>query len=318
MPITHFANNEAHNNGKYGLRIFTGRNHNGEGLPGFYPRAIDSCAKPSADNPFAPAVFRSQFSWRNGINGITFGSVAALQLVDAVVADNVVRGVEGTAADGIQSGPSSSTQMRGPWGANLLVRPTFIAHALNSCPACNPSWRPPLRRSAFTAGSFSRVGLMTPASWGLTVENATFVNYDRPGFIAVAGFAKASPAGAGYDFINNGGFETRFRGTRWTAGSVYRSQFRWQSEFLITDLDGTFAEQPFCAGCHVLSSPLLTATDAFPDCYYDARYDGSVCKPSYNVVLVGFDAAKTCGPCFHPQIRLSYATPTVERHCFVL
>ena len=55
----------------------------------------------SADNPFAPAVFHSQFSWRNGLNGITFGSVAALQLVDAVVADNVVRGVEATAADGL-------------------------------------------------------------------------------------------------------------------------------------------------------------------------------------------------------------------------
>ena len=43
-----------------------------------------------------------------------------------------------------------------------------------------------------------------------------------------------------------------------------------------------------------------------PDCYYDARYTGSVCKPNYNVVTMGFSADKPCGPCFHPSIRLSY------------
>ena len=30
-PIKLMDGNEAHNNGKYGLRIFTGLNHNGEG-----------------------------------------------------------------------------------------------------------------------------------------------------------------------------------------------------------------------------------------------------------------------------------------------
>ena len=45
IPISHLANNEAHNNGRYGLRIFTGRSaHNGEGVPGFYPRTADPCA----------------------------------------------------------------------------------------------------------------------------------------------------------------------------------------------------------------------------------------------------------------------------------
>ena len=58
--------NEAHNNGKYGLRIFTGSNHNGEGLPGFYPRKVDSCAPVSETNPFEPADFTNFFSWRNG------------------------------------------------------------------------------------------------------------------------------------------------------------------------------------------------------------------------------------------------------------
>ena len=80
----------------YGLRIFTGTSaHNGGGVPGFYPKSADSCAEVSEENSFVRAYFRNQFSWRNGRNGITFGSVAALQIVDAVVADNNMRGIEG-------------------------------------------------------------------------------------------------------------------------------------------------------------------------------------------------------------------------------
>ena len=45
-----------------------------------------------------------------------------------------------------------------------------------------------------------RLGLETPAWFGLTVRNSTFVNFDRNGTIAVAGFAKALPPGAGYSF----------------------------------------------------------------------------------------------------------------------
>ena len=303
--------NEAHNNGKYGLRIFTGLNHNGEGLPGFYPRKVDSCAPVSKSNPFEPAEFTNFFSWRNGHNGITFGSVAALRIVDAVVADNLMRGIEATGADGIAPGSmdllaSSMTALRGPWGANVIVRPIIIGHAQDGCPACDHSQRPVYPASGGPAGyGPMRLGLTTAAAWGLTVENATFINYDRPGMAAVAGSAKMVPANAGYDFIGNGGAETRFSGTRWVE-SQYRARWRWQSEALLTDVDGTFAEQPFCAGCHVLKSNLLATHDAFPDCYQDKRYDGSVCKPSYSFVVAGFKATPPCGPCANPPIRLSY------------
>ena len=97
-----------------------------------------------------------------------------------------------------------------------------------------------------------RVGLIQPAWLGLVVENATFVNYDRHGMIAVGGFAKAIPQPhTGYDFRNAGAMETRFSGTRWYQ-SDYRVRWRWDDEALFTDMDGTFCEQPFCAGCHVL------------------------------------------------------------------
>ena len=315
VPISHHNNNEAHNNGKYGLRIFTGRNHNGEGLPGFYPRTLDACAPVSATNTFAPAEFKGQFSWRNGHNGITFGSVAALRIIDAVVADNVMRGVEGLGADGVVNGVGSSiTKLRGwGWGANKLVRPVFIGHAQENCPACDHSWSPlfatvdkPARFGSFGPSGHVRLGLMNPAWWGLTVENATFIQYDRDGMIAVAGFSKAFPPGAGYDFYANGGMETRFVGTKWVESAHHRVRFRWDEEMLLTDVDGTFTEQAFCAGCHVMRSALLVSQDAFPDCFYDARYHGHVCKPNYHFVNVGFWVKPVTPPAINPPIRLSY------------
>lgn len=56
--------------GRYGLRIFTGQSaHNGEGVPGFYPRESEPCAPVSVENPFKIARFLRQYSWRNGKNG---------------------------------------------------------------------------------------------------------------------------------------------------------------------------------------------------------------------------------------------------------
>ena len=61
-------------------------------------------------------------------------------------------------------------------------------------------------------------------------------------------FAKAAPPGVGYNFLFNGGMEIRFVGTRWI-GNIYRSRFRWQAEYFITDVDGSFADQRFCDHC---------------------------------------------------------------------
>ena len=306
-PITLLDGNEAHNNGKYGLRIFTGTNHNGEGLPGFYPRKVDSCAPVSPSNPFEPAVFSNFFSWRNGHNGITFGSVAALRIVDAVVADNVMRGIESVGADSISGGIASMGQMRGPWGANLLVRPVIIGHAQDGCPACNTSKKPHFESGPVGWGSVNnglvRLGMTQPASWGLTVINATFINYDRLGMVAVGGFSK--PDGPGYSFQGNYGGETRFSGTRWITSS-HRMRWRWNDVHLVTDVDGTFADEPFCAGCHVVRSGLMASTSAFPDCFHDARYDASVCKPNYHFVTLGFLTQPPCGPCSNTPARLSY------------
>ena len=142
-PLLWFNRNEGHNNGRYGLRIFTGLSpHNGEGQPGFYPKKEQPCKPVSATNTFVRAYFQKQFSWRNQRNGISFGSVAAMNIVDAVVADNVQRGVEGTGADGEATGFDSITKVRGKWGENKISNTLFIAHSLEGCPSCDHDWRP--------------------------------------------------------------------------------------------------------------------------------------------------------------------------------
>ena len=301
IPIYHFADNEAHNMGKYGLRIFTGLSpHNGEGMPGFYPKS-DPCAPVSATNPFKTARFVRQYSWRNTRNGITVGSVAAVHIIDAVVADNNMVGVEMLGATGVKFGLTTPSKLRGPWGSNKLIGTVFIGHPLPPPGHARPDhlWRPffPQKRGNPKSQRWgdARLGVVCPTWRGLTVENATFINYDRPGMIAVGGYPQALPDPAvGYAFGNMGGYETRFSGITWLQ-SNYRVKWRWNDEAVYTDLDGTFADQPFCGaprgqahGCHVLSNGLVTNFKSFPNCYHDARYDGPVCKPDYNVVEFGF------------------------------
>ena len=314
VPLLHFDNNEGHNMGKYGLRIFTGKSpHNGEGLPGFYPRLVDPCAPVSAINTFVVARFRRQFSWRNGRNGITFGSVAAMQIIDAKVADNNMRGMEGTGADGISDDGNADATMtmsklRGPWGLNKLIRPIFIGHD-QPCPACDQSFVPhfPDKDSplgfGFPAAAVGpgypnrtvRLGLVQAAWLGLVVENATFINYDRQGVIAVGGFAKAIPPTPAYDMIDAGSAETRFLGTRWVQ-SPNRVKWRWADEALFNDLDGTFCDHPTWKGCFVLRNDMLGENpNVWPDCYVDNRYDGIVCKRDYHVVAAGIGLVLNSG-----------------------
>ena len=110
--------------------------------------------------------------------GITVGSVAAVQIVDAVVVDNAMRGVEMTGADGVSPGLDTSTKLRGPWGLNKLIGVKFVGHDRN-CPACPHSWRPYFSPAEGNPKSQkwgdARLGLVCPAWFGLNVENCTFI-----------------------------------------------------------------------------------------------------------------------------------------------
>ena len=95
-------------------------------------------------------AFERLYSWRNGRNGMTVGSVGGFQLIDAVLADNNERGIEILGADSAASSGQSNAVMdqvraghlagagplwsvgklRGPWGSNVLKGTTIIGHAL--------------------------------------------------------------------------------------------------------------------------------------------------------------------------------------------
>ena len=262
----------------------------------------------SQTNPFEIARFRGMYAWRQGKNGISFGSVAGMQIIDAVVVDNNMRGVEGTGADGTREGLDSMTKLRGPWGSNKLINTLFVGHHL-SCPNCDQAFVPnfpagvadgklsprgfwvPDAISNGYPGATVRIGFETACWLGLTVENATFINYDRQGMVAVGGFAKAIPPGYLYDFWDAGGMETRFSGTKWFQ-TTKRVRWRWNNELLLVDLDGSFCDRPSwsAVGCQVVRNDLvLQNAHSFPDCYMDGRYDGSVCKSSTtHLVKAGF------------------------------
>ena len=200
IPLLWWADNEAHSNGRYGLRI-----HSPSRLGGFYPKESDSCAEASPTNRYQAAHFIRQFSWRNTKNGMTVTSVAAFNGDDWVSADNCQRNVEMVGADGVAFGDGSKTKLRGGWEVNFLRRPMIIGHDL-PCPLCDRSGLVPYSTSVRTSGANAlpagqeadqvlychdkkgettasenygmpvRIGIQTPAALGLIVENATFIN----------------------------------------------------------------------------------------------------------------------------------------------
>ena len=74
------------------------------------------------------------------------------------------------------------------------------------------------------------------------------------------------------------------------------------NEALFTDLDGTFTEN--APGCTVMHDNLLADPRAFPECYQDERYSGTVC--------CGCASSPTPPTCVYtpPKLRLQLAS-----HC---
>ena len=92
--------------------------------------------------------------------------------------------------------------------------------------------------------------------------------------------------------------ETRFSGTTWHQ-SDKRVHWRWVDEAILTDLDGTFTDN--APGCTVVHNNLVSDPRAFPECYQDPRYSGTVCC-GLKFVTVGMspsDAMLVLGPDKH-------------------
>ena len=291
--IREFSDNAAHSNHKYGLRV-----HHSVG--GFWPRE-SPCGRPSDTNRWKQAVAKRYFGWRNAINGVTLTRVAAFALVDLKVVDNLARGVE---MPGVEAGKGDKRHLLGPWGlhANVITgalfvgftRETELGATVGPFGSAEAPFRtpyvtdgiiqhcPPGNGGRASASGFGcegqRIGLETAAWHRLTVSNATYANY-RDNAVANTGMARVGLYGGG------GGWETKFQGIVWS-NAARRVRWRWHSEAIFTDLDGTFTGMG--AGYFAASTPLLSSREAFPECSYDWRYAGSICSSALRMVRMEF------------------------------
>lgn len=287
-PLLRFADNEAHNNGKAGMRLGS--------ASGMYAPKRNPCKAVGHHNPYQTAEFLRTYVWRNKQKGVIVGALAAVHLVDFVTADNgwkniEFRGVMETKAQG-------GFGLDGGWGAVALVRPLIVGHDL-PCPQCD---RDPalLAYGAKLEGWGSgfdgfprpwiRHGIATPHNTGLYVTGATFINFDRSSMIAVTG-AHHNCEECPYGIQAANGVETRFRATTWIE-SDYRVRWRWANEAMFRDLDGTFTQRDFCENpkqhqqCVVASNSIISDRRAMPECYPDRRYSWGVCKGDTQLLSV--------------------------------
>jgi hypothetical protein len=92
-PVGRFANNHAHSNGRYGLRIF----HNM--VPRTFPcKPIvydhTNTTDPFWQNPIITANFDNLTSWKNKRNGAIAGKVGDVRFHNFKTADNILAGIE--------------------------------------------------------------------------------------------------------------------------------------------------------------------------------------------------------------------------------
>lgn len=285
-----FENNTAHSNLKYGLRVY-------HTVGGFWPRQRP-CVGASDTNLWNQAHVRRYSGWRNAINGVTLSRIAAFAMHDVHLVDNLVRGVEYPGAEQNED----SMAFLGPWGLDMNViqgalivgytRETEFGAVIPPFGSPSKLFYPPKvitdgiikhcppgnggRASESGFGCEGRrMGIETQAWHRLTVSNATFVNFNHNVY-AVTGFARVGLLKGG------GGWHSHFQGISWS-NAAKRVGWRWDSEGVFTDLDGTFTG--IGPGYFAASNPLLRNPEAFSECTAtDPRYSGPLCSPALRMV----------------------------------
>eukprot|EP00741_Cyanophora_paradoxa_P015378 tig00020876_g14844.t1 len=239
-PLGEFRNNTAHSSGRYGFRIF----------PEFYPSTV-----PFVRNRPAPAVFHNFTTYANGRNGFTATAVSWVTFRDMILVDNKRFGFEVT---GVHPGEDGWIDMA--FGGTLgrgNHRNSFenISRAEDIVVVGSSQYNP-------TRGE-GRVGVWTPKSYGFTISNVTFVNFEGEGDAVFEPGAKAHS--------RQGGFNTwveklKFENVYWYA------RYAWQDVGIVTDVDGTLTGTP--GGQILMPTP---HTLALPECSHPPGWRSAVC-----------------------------------------
>jgi hypothetical protein len=247
IPVLEFRGNQAHSNGKYGLRIF------------------------DIYEPNAPSVIRDLFVWRNGKVGWT-GTVIGQIGFDGVVA----------VQNGQQVAEFRATRVTS-WDVCFIRNALFVDYTgLPLAPSFSATED---GFDDFIEMGGPAGGILFPwnenAGGGMSVSNVTFVNFHLP---CLRGCAHCGRGGS--PVIGDGAFETRFEGMRFV-NSTQRALFRHPNEAFFYDLDGSLTgsgvRENWLRGgivkgsSFVGTSPLLPPDKCTPSSLSTTGTGGSVC-----------------------------------------
>ena len=200
IPVLEFRGNEAHSNGKYGLRIF------------------------DIFEPDEPSVIRDLFVWRNGKVGWTATVIGQIGF-DGVVAVQNGQHVFESRALSVKS-----------WDVSFIRNSLFVDYT--GLPLARSFAATEDGFDGFEEmGGSMKGGILFPwnnlAGGGMTVSNVTFVNFKHA---CLRGCAHCGRGGS--PVFGDGAFETRFQGMRFV-NSSQRALFRHPNEAFFYDLDGS-------------------------------------------------------------------------------
>jgi hypothetical protein len=234
IPTIDFRENEAHSNGKYGLRIF------------------------DIYLPNAPSVIRDLFVWRNGKTGWTATVVGQIGF-DGVV--SIQNGVNLFEAREIQVNTWDVCYIRNALFVDYTGLPLADSYAM-----IQDEFDEDIEVLVKMGGPMKQgllFGWTAPEfSGGMTVSNATFVNFVHA---CMRGCAHCGRGGS--PVVGDGAFETRFEGIKFV-NSSQRALFRHPNEAFFYDLDGTLTgsgvREDFVGGGSVKGSSLVGTSVLLP------------------------------------------------------
>ena len=200
IPILEFRGNEAHSNGKYGLRVF------------------------DVYMPNQPSVIHDLYVWRNGKVGWTATVIGQIGFDGVVAVQNGAHVFESRATD-VDS-----------WNVCFIRNGFFVDYTGLPLARSFSATEDGFEDFAEMGGPM-KGGILFPwnlrAGGGMSVANLTFVNFKHA---CLRGPAPSRRRGS--PFLGDGSVDTRFQGKR-LVNSPQRALFRHPNEAFFYDLNGT-------------------------------------------------------------------------------
>ena len=228
IPILEFRGNQAHSNGKYGLRIF------------------------DVFLPNQASIVHDLFVWRNGMVGWTATKVGRLGLDGVVSVQHGETHFEGRSTE--------TTRWDENFLRNALLIDTLHLPLTQSYAAAHDSFQ-----ALDVLGGPMKGGLLLPwneLAGGMTLTNVTFVNHWN---FVLRGAAHVGRGGS--PSTGDGGFETRFEGIKFVNTSRI-ALFRHPQEAFFYDLDGSLTgsgiREDYTRGGSVKGSSLVPRSILLP------------------------------------------------------